>query len=84
MGSKRTSRRDILKGSAALAGGLAVAAQTSAAGQTPSSASAPAPEHDHAMDMAAPDTPMIKGTKDLNTVRPEIAQCNIRAISSDQ
>jgi sulfane dehydrogenase subunit SoxC len=65
MGSKRTSRRDILKGSAALAGGLAVAAQTSAAGQTPSSAPAPAPEHDHAMDMAAPDTPMIKGTKDL-------------------
>jgi len=65
MGSKRTSRRDILKGSAALAGGLAVAAQTSAAGQTPASAPAPAPEHDHAMDMAAPDTPMIKGTKDL-------------------
>ena len=53
MGSKRTSRRDLLKGSAAVAGSLA------ALGQTPTVA----PEHDHAAGQ--PANPMIKGTKDL-------------------
>src|SRR5436189_81841 len=44
MGSKRTSRRDLLKGSAAVAGSLAALGQTPASGQTPTVA----PEHDHA------------------------------------
>jgi sulfane dehydrogenase subunit SoxC len=67
MGPKRTSRRDLLKGSAALAGGLAALGQTPALGQ--------APEHDGGgMAMpsqtpvsgpAASDPPMIKATKEL-------------------
>src|SRR5271154_7030458 len=67
MGSKRTSRRELLRGGAALAGGLAALGQTPASGQ--------APEHEAgAMAMggqspasgpAAPGTPMIKGTKEL-------------------
>ena len=67
MGPKRTSRRDVLKGSAALAGGLAALGQTPALGQ--------APEHDGGgMAMpsqtpvsgsAASDPPMIKATKEL-------------------
>ena len=60
MGSKRTNRRELLKGGGALAGGLAVLGQTPASGQTP----AATPDHDHAMGMAAPDSPMIKGTKE--------------------
>ena len=61
MGSKRTSRRDLLKSGGALAGGLAVLGQTPGSGQTP----AEAPTHDHASGQAAPDSPMIKGTKEL-------------------
>ena len=54
MGSKRTSRRELLKGGAALAGGFTLGAVAPALGQTPASAQAPA--HDH---------PMIKGSKEL-------------------
>jgi sulfane dehydrogenase subunit SoxC len=50
MASKRTSRRELLKGGAALAGGLTLGAVEPALGQ--------APAHDHA-------TPMIKGSKSL-------------------
>ena len=62
MGSKRTSRRDLLKSGGALAGGLAVLGQTPASGQTSTVAEAPA--HDHASGLV-PDNPMIKGTKEL-------------------
>src|SRR5262252_4060996 len=41
MGSKRTSRRELLKGGAALAGGFTALGQTPASGQ--------APAHDHPM-----------------------------------
>src|SRR6188768_452519 len=58
MGSKRTSRRELLKSGGALAGGLAALGQTPASGQTATAA----PEHDHASGQAAP---MIKGTKEL-------------------
>ena len=62
MGSKRTSRRELLKGGAALAGGLTLGAVAGAValgavralGQTPASGQAPA--HDH---------PMIMGSKEL-------------------
>ena len=54
MGSKRTSRRELLKGGAALAGGFTLGAVAPALGQTPASGQAPA--HDH---------PMIKGSKEL-------------------
>ena len=65
MGSKRTSRRDLLKGSAAVAGSLAALGQTPASGQTSPYGT---PEHDMSSmaDMAVPPgVPMIKGTKDL-------------------
>jgi sulfane dehydrogenase subunit SoxC len=56
-----------LKGSAALAGGLAALGKTQAFGQAPEHdhAAAMAMEHDLASDPAAPATPMIKATKDL-------------------
>ena len=57
MGSKRTTRRDLLKSGGALAGGLAVLGQTPASGQT----ATVAPEHDH----GSGGSPMIKGTKEL-------------------
>src|SRR6266702_790303 len=60
MGSKRTNRRDLLKGGAGVAGGLALLGQTPALGQT--QASGP-PEHDHASGEAV--NPMIKGTREL-------------------
>jgi sulfane dehydrogenase subunit SoxC len=63
MASKRTNRRDILKGGAAVAGGLAVLSQTPASGQT--SVSSQTPGHDPASSQAAPEPPMIKGTKQL-------------------
>src|SRR5205814_7297350 len=47
MGSKRASRRELLKGGAALAGGLTLGAVAPALGQTPASGEAPA--HDHAV-----------------------------------
>jgi sulfane dehydrogenase subunit SoxC len=50
MGSKRPNRRELLKGGAALAGGLTLGAVEPALGQTP------APAHEH---------PMIKGSKEL-------------------
>src|SRR5436305_12454354 len=62
MGSKRTSRRELLKGGAAVAGGLA------ALGQTPASAQLSpfgTPEHDMSAMSGAHDNPMIKGTKEL-------------------
>ena len=74
MDSKRTSRRELLKGSAAVAGGLAALGPTPASAQlspygTPLHDQMPA--HDQMAGMAAPGTPtpsgtpMIKGTKDL-------------------
>jgi len=78
MSSKRTSRRDLLKGGAAAAGGLAVLGATPASAQlspygTPLHDNMPA--HDNMpmsgmaasdMPMVTPDkTPMIKGTKEL-------------------
>ena len=54
MGSKRTSRRELLKSGGALAGGLALGTVAPALGQTPASGQAPA--HDH---------PMIMGSKEL-------------------
>src|SRR3982750_2619958 len=57
MGSKQTSRRELLKGGAALAGGLAALSQTPALGQ----------EHDHVMATGGAENsyPMIPGSKDL-------------------
>jgi hypothetical protein len=56
MGSERTSRRELLKGGAALAGGLTSGAVAPAFGQT----------HDHASGQpAAPVNPMIMGSKEL-------------------
>src|SRR5258707_3405823 len=54
MGSKRTSRRELIKGGGALAGGFTLGAVAPTLGQTPASDQAPA--HDH---------PMIPGSKDL-------------------
>src|SRR5215471_11935330 len=54
MGSKRTSRRELLKSGGALAGGFTLGAVAPAHGQTPASDQAPA--HDH---------PMIPGSKGL-------------------
>ena len=53
MGSKRHSRRELLKSGAALAGGLTLGAVAPAAGQSPASGQAP----------KAPD--MIRGNKEL-------------------
>ncbi len=61
MGSKRTSRRDLLKGGAVVAGGLA------ALGPTPASAQLSpfgTPEHDMSGMAGPPANPMIKGTKE--------------------
>ena len=63
MGSKRTSRRELLKGGGALAGGLTLGAVAPALGQTPASDQAPA--HDHSMAMGSQDYPMIPGNKGL-------------------
>ena len=54
MGSKSTSRRELLKSGGALGGGLALGTVAPALGQTP--ASGQAPTHDH---------PMIMGSKEL-------------------
>jgi sulfane dehydrogenase subunit SoxC len=62
MGSKRTSRRDLLKSGAAATAGLA------ALGQTPASAQLSpfgTPEHDMSGMAGPPTNPMIKGTKEL-------------------
>jgi sulfane dehydrogenase subunit SoxC len=74
MDSKRTNRRELLKGSAAVAGGLAALGPAPAHAQT-SPFGTPLhdqmPSHDQMAGMAAPGaptpsgTPMIKGTKDL-------------------
>jgi sulfane dehydrogenase subunit SoxC len=64
MGSKRTSRRDILKAGAALAGGLTSGAVAPALGETPASGEAPA--HDHAMASGSQNAyPMIPGSEEL-------------------
>src|ERR1700681_353459 len=76
MGSKRTSRRELLKGGAlaggftlgavaggALAGRFTLGAVAPALGQTPASDQAPA--HDHSMATGSPDYPMIPGNKGL-------------------
>ena len=56
MGSKRTSRRELLKSGAALAGGLTTGAVAPALGQT----------HDHASGQPpAQVNPMIMGSKEL-------------------
>ena len=68
MGSKRTSRRDLLKSGAVAAGGLAVLGQSPASGQTSPFGT---PLHDDMSGMAAPGgpmasgPPMIHGTKEL-------------------
>jgi len=56
MGSKRTSRRELLKGGAGLAGGLTSGAVAPALGQTHDHPSGEAPAHDN---------PMIPGSKEL-------------------
>src|SRR5262245_49977317 len=63
MDSKRSSRRELLKGGATLAGGLTVGAVAPALGETPGSAQAPA--HDHATAAGGPDYPMIPGNAKL-------------------
>ena len=63
MGSKRTSRRELLKGGAALAGGLTSGAVAPAFGQTPESGHAA--DHDHPMSGSKVDHPMIPGSKEL-------------------
>src|SRR6266851_5222347 len=63
MGPKRTSRRELLKGGGALAGGLTLGAVAPALGQTPASGQAPA--HDHSMATGSHDYPMIPGNKGL-------------------
>jgi hypothetical protein len=60
MGSKRTSRRGLLKGGGALAGGFTLGAAAPALGQTPASDQAAA--HDHSLGH---DYPMIPGSKEL-------------------
>src|SRR5258708_28506820 len=60
MGSKRTSRRELLKGGGALAGGVTLGAVAPALGETPASGQAPAHEHEPAHDY-----PMIPGSKGL-------------------
>ena len=59
MGSKRTSRRELLKGSGALAGGFTLGAVAPALGQTPAADHA---AHDHAI---SDSSPMIPGSKEL-------------------
>src|SRR5271170_2502882 len=54
MGSKRTSRRELLRSGGALAGGLTLGAVAPALGETPASGQAP-----------AHDTPMIMGSEEL-------------------
>jgi sulfane dehydrogenase subunit SoxC len=61
MGLKRTSRRELLKGGGALAGGLTLGAIAPALGQTPASDQAAA--HDHSM--ISDSSPMIMGSKEL-------------------
>src|ERR1700730_16795027 len=56
MGSKRTSRRALLKGGGALAGGFTLGAVAPALGQTPASGQAPA--HDPSMATGSHDYPM--------------------------
>src|SRR5215470_16783787 len=64
MGSKRTSRRELLKGGSALAGGVTLGAVAPALGQTPASGEASA--HDHPMVTGSKvDHPMIPGSKQL-------------------
>src|SRR5580704_243492 len=72
MDSKRTSRRELLKGGAfaggAVAGGALVGrfssgTVTPALGQTPASGQAPA--RDHSVATGSHDTPMISASKDL-------------------
>jgi len=60
MGSKRTSRRELLKGGGALAGGLTLGAVAPALGQTPESDHAAA--HDHSI---SDSSPMILGSKEM-------------------
>src|SRR5258708_9753058 len=60
MGSKRTSRRELLKGGGALAGGVTLGAVAPALGETPASGEEPAHEHERAHDY-----PMIPGSKGL-------------------
>jgi sulfane dehydrogenase subunit SoxC len=63
MGSKRTSRRELLKSGAAVAGGLTLGVAP-ALGETPASGGAPA--HDHAMASGSQNAyPMIPGSKEL-------------------
>ncbi len=64
MDSERASRRELLKGGGALAGGLTLGAVAPALGQTQSSGQAPA--HDHSSGQAlGPINPMIMGSKEL-------------------
>jgi sulfane dehydrogenase subunit SoxC len=59
MDSKRSSRRDLLKGGATLAGGLTLGAVT------PALAADQEPAHDHSMAAGGQDYPMIPGSAKL-------------------
>jgi sulfane dehydrogenase subunit SoxC len=59
MDSKRSSRRDLLKGGATLAGGLTLGAVT------PALAADQEPAHDHSTAAGGPDYPMIPGSAKL-------------------
>ena len=71
MGSKRTSRRELLKSGAAVAGGLVALGETPASAQTspfgtPLHDQMPGMAMSDKMPMVTPDkTPMIKGSKDM-------------------
>jgi sulfane dehydrogenase subunit SoxC len=61
MDSKRSSRRELLKGGATLAGGLTLGAVAPALGETP----APAHDHPTATGGSGNNYPMIPGSKEL-------------------
>src|SRR5262249_48153532 len=65
MDSKRSSRRELLKGGATLAGGLTLGAVTPALGETPASGSEPAHDHPMATGGSANNYPMIPGSDKL-------------------
>jgi sulfane dehydrogenase subunit SoxC len=65
MDSKRSSRRELLKGGATLAGGLTLGAVAPALGETPASGEAPAHDHPMATGGSGNNYPMIPGSKEL-------------------
>src|ERR1041384_1124172 len=65
MDSKRSSRRELLKGGATLAGGLTLRAVTPARGEAPAPSQAPAHDHPVATGGSANNYPMIPGSEKL-------------------